>query len=64
MISYLILFSFSLIIFFPKKEEIGKQIFYAVIFASFSFAILILGFISLALIHLQISQFPLIFISH
>ena len=63
MFSYLILFCFSLIILFPKKDEIVEKLFYAIIFSSFLFASLLLGFLSLAIIHLQISKFPLLLIS-
>ena len=63
MFSFLILFISSLIILFPKEDKIREKIIYAVIFSSFIFTSLLLGFISLILITLGISKFPVLIIS-
>lgn len=63
MLSYIFLFFSSLIFLHPKKIELKKDNSYAIIFSSFIFANLFLGFISLILIYLGKSNFPIILIS-
>ena len=63
MISYLLLLISSLIYLYPKKSEISTEAYYSLIFSALVSAQLILGFISLILIHLNISKFPLLIIS-
>ncbi len=63
MFSYLLLLSSSLIILFPKRDEIKEKVFYSLIFSSFSIASLILGSISLSLVLLGFSKFPIFIIS-
>ena len=50
MISYTLLYITSLIILYPDKEEIKNNLLNSLIFCSFVFAQLTLGFISLLLI--------------
>lgn len=63
MISYILLFLTSLIFLSPKKDELKENNLYSVIFTSFIFTQLLLGAISLLLIHLKISTFPIIILS-
>lgn len=63
MISFILLYFSLLIIVFPKKDEILDCNFYALIFNSFPLAQVLLGFISLILIALGESQFPILIIS-
>jgi len=62
MISYLLLFSISIFFLYPKKIKINDDIIYALIFCSFTFSHSILGFISLILISINASKFPVIII--
>ena len=64
MISYILLFLTSLIFLSPEKDEIKENNLYSVIFTSFIFTQLLLGAISLLLIHLKISTFPIIFYAY
>ena len=63
MFSYLLLLSSSIIILLPKGDEINKKIFFTVFFSSFIFANVSLGLISLILISLGLSKFPILVIS-
>ena len=63
MISFILLYFSLLIIVFPKKDEILDCNFYALIFNSLPLAQVLLGFISLILIALGVSQFPILIIS-
>ena len=63
MISYIFLFFSSLIFLYPQKIELKNDNSYTIIFSSFIFANLFLGFISLILIYLGKSNFPILFIS-
>ena len=63
MVSYIFLFFSSLIFLYPKKVELKNDISYTIIFSSFIFANLFLGFISLFVIYLGKSNFPILFIS-
>ena len=63
MISYTLLYITSLIILYPDKEEIKNNLLYALIFCSFVFAQLTLGFISLLLIAVDKVEIPIFLIS-
>ena len=63
MLSFIFIYLSSIIILFPKKNEITDGNFYSLIFASFSFSHALLGFISLLLITLGLSKIPTIIIS-
>ena len=64
MISYFLIFSSLLISLYPTINKTkNKDYLYALIFTSFSVSHLILGFISLLIINLNISKFPIILIS-
>ena len=64
MISYIFLLTSSLVFLFPNQEKKLKgEIFFALIFSSFLFANLILGFISLILILFGLSNLPIIILS-
>ena len=63
MLSYIFLFFSSLIFLYPQKIQLKKDNSYTIIFSSFIFANLFLGFVSLILIYLGKSNFPILFIS-
>ena len=64
MISYFLIFISLLVILFPKKiSKHDENYIYLLLFASFPISYLILGFISLLFIHLNISNFPIIYFS-
>jgi len=64
MISYFLIFSSLLISLYPRiKETNNNDYLYAFIFTSLSVSHLILGFISLLIVNLNISKFPIILIS-
>ncbi len=63
MFSFIFIYLLSIIILFPKKDELTEGNFYSLIFASFSFSHALLGFISLLLITLGLSKIPILIIS-
>ena len=64
MISYIFLLTSSLVFLFPNQEKKLKgENFFALIFSSFLFANLLLGFISLILILFGLSNLPIIILS-
>ncbi|WP_288261503.1 hypothetical protein [uncultured Prochlorococcus sp.] len=63
MLSFLIIYTSSIIIFFPRENELDEKIIYAALFASFPFSQLLLGFISLLSIFFGISKIPLLIFS-
>ena len=63
MISYIFLFLGSIIYLYPRKSEINANILYVIIFSSLVFSHAILGFISLILIHNNLSRFPIFLIA-
>ena len=60
MISYSIIWLASILILFPRKNELDFKSFYSLIFTTFSFAQALLGFLSLVLIVIGLSQFPVL----
>ena len=63
MLSFLLIFISSTIILLPRENKLNEKIIYAVLFASFPFSQLLLGFISLITIFFGISKIPLIIFS-
>ena len=63
MFSFIFIYLLSIIILFPKKDELTEGNFYSLILASFSFSHALLGFISLLLITLGLSKIPILIIS-
>lgn len=60
MFSYLIIWISTILILFPRKDQVEIKSLYSLLFASFSFAQALLGFISLIFISLGISKFPIL----
>ncbi len=60
MISYIIICLSSILIFFPRRHELDYKSFYSLIFSTFSFSQALQGFISLILIVIGLSKFPVL----
>ena len=60
MISYIIICLSSILIFFPRRQELDYKSFYSLIFSTFSFSQALQGFISLILIVIGLSKFPVL----
>ena len=63
MISFLLILISSIIILLPRENKLNEKLIYGVLFASFPFSHLLLGFISLSSIFLGISKIPLLIFS-
>ena len=63
MFSYILFVFSSLIFLYPSKDELTKKTYYSAIFGSFIFAYFLLGFVSLTIIFLGVTDLPIIIIS-